>query len=251
MYNTDKSIWEAVEIKFKTYKKESEYSYALGASVSIELLKTSPEDCLGVICSPDYADNEKTIERLCGRGKIPVEQNQKLLNMLSPKENCYVAAAFAKRIRTLDKNSSHVVLDRPSDMGNLGAIMRSCAGFCVEDIAIIGEGADVFNPKAVRASMGAFFHVRAQRFETIRDYLDICRDNREIYTFMLKADHSLSDLSADKSKAHSLIFGNEASGLDYGTYAGIGKSVVIEHSGKIDSLALPVAVGIALFALGR
>jgi TrmH family RNA methyltransferase len=46
-----------------------------------------------------------------------------------------------------------------------------------------------------------------------------------------------------------LIFGNEASGLDYETYKNIGSSVVIAHSDKIDSLALPVAVGIALFAM--
>ncbi|MCL2157993.1 MAG: hypothetical protein FWH48_01150, partial [Oscillospiraceae bacterium] len=57
-----------MEVKFKTYKtykKESEYSYALGASVTIELLRQRPEDCLSVIFSPDYVDREGIIESLC------------------------------------------------------------------------------------------------------------------------------------------------------------------------------------------
>jgi TrmH family RNA methyltransferase len=238
-----------MEIKFATYKKEGEYSYALGASVAIELLKNRPEDCLSVIESPDYKNKEGIIENLCEAHNIPMEKNQKLLNMLSPKENCYVAAAFVKRSHVLDKSKPHVVLDRPSDMGNLGSCMRSCAGFCVLDLAVIGNGADAYNPKTVRASMGAFFHVRVQHFNSIRGYLDIYQDNREIYTFMLKADHSLRDLAVDKNRVCSLIFGNEASGLDYSTYKDIGKSVVIAHSDKIDSLALPSAVSIALFAM--
>ncbi|MCL2813726.1 MAG: TrmH family RNA methyltransferase [Oscillospiraceae bacterium] len=236
-------------MNFKTYKKEGEYSYALGASVAIELLRTNPKDCLGVILSPNYTDKEGIIEGLCEAHNIPIEQNQKLLGILSPKENCFVAAAFAKRRHVLDKNKTHVVLDQPSDMGNLGACMRSCAGFRVYDLAVIGAGADAYNPKAIRASMGAFFHVRVQYFESIRGYLDIYQNNREIYTFMLKADHVLQGLAADKNEVRSLIFGNEASGLDYGTYKDIGKSVVIAHSDKIDSLALPAAVSIALFSM--
>lgn len=237
------------KINYKTYKKESEYSYALGASVAIELLRARPEDCLSVIRSPGYTDKGGVIESLCEAHNIPIEQNQKLIGILSPKENCYVAAAFAKRRHVLDKNKPHVVLDQPSDMGNLGACMRSCAGFGVYDLAVIGAGTDACNPKAIRASMGAFFHMRFQYFKSIRGYLDIYQNNREIYTFMLKADHILQELAVNKAEIYSLIFGNEASGLDYVTYKDIGKSVVIAHTDKIDSLALPAAVSIALFSM--
>ena len=236
-------------VKFKTYKKESEYSYALGASVAVELLKNRPDDCLGVICSSECSDKEGIIESLCKKHKIPVEQNQKLINMLSQKENCHVIAAFKKQNYVLSKDKSHVVLDQPSDMGNLGAIMRSCAGFGIEELAIIGNGADANNPKTIRASMGAFFHMSFAYFKSIGSYLDMYQNNREIYTFMLKANHTIADLTQDKDNIRSVIFGNEASGLDYDTYKNIGKSVRIEHSDKIDSLALPIAVSIALFSL--
>ena len=242
-----------MEIKLKTYKKDFEYSYALGASPTVELLENRPHDCFKVIFSPSYIDKDGKIENLCKKHKISCEENQKIINILSPKENCYVIGAFKKQNQAINKNKSHVVLDNPSDMGNLGTIIRSCAGFGIENIAIIGSGADAYNPKVIRASMGAFFHVNTEYFATIQDYLDLHgkNNNREIYTFMLSADYNLSDLILKKNNIYSLIFGNEASGLDYNIYKNIGTSVVIKHTDKIDSLNLPIAVSIALFWLGK
>jgi len=234
-------------MKLRTYKKEFGYSYALGASLVIELLQNRPEDCIVVIFSPAYPDKGGRIAKLCEKYNIPIEENQKFIDMLSPKENCYALAAFSKRERQIGAGKSHVILDSPSDMGNLGAVIRSCAGFGINDVAIVGGGADVFNPKAIRASMGAFFHINAQYFDSITDYLGFFGGNRGIYTFMLGGDHNLADLPVNKNEIYSLVFGNEASGLDYDTYKNIGKSVVIGHSGKIDSLSLPTAAGIALF----
>ena len=233
-------------IQLRKYKEHSYgYSYALGASPTIELLQNRPEDCFRVIFSPLYNDKDNKITNLCIKNNINIEVNEKLINMLSPKENCYVIGAFYLIPYKIDKNKSHVVLDNPSDMGNLGAIMRSCAGFGIKDIAIIGNGADAYNPKTIRASMGAFFHVTIQRFPDIREYLNICGE-RELYAFMLNGEHNLSELQPETG-IYSLIFGNESSGLDLGVYKNIGKSVVIKHSSEIDSLNLPVAVSIALF----
>jgi TrmH family RNA methyltransferase len=234
-----------MQIKLKNYKKDFEYSYALGASPTVELLENRPEDCFRVIYSPDYSDKDNKIRGLCGKNNIVFEENQKIINILSPKENCYVIGAFYKHEYKIQKNKPHVVLDNPSDMGNLGTIMRSCAGFGVKNLAII-NGADAYNPKAVRASMGAFFHVNTEYFTSIHDYLKIHGNTREIYAFMLNAEYNLTDLTAN-GKIYSLIFGNEASGLDCGIYKDIAKGVVIKHSDGIDSLNLPVAAGIALF----
>jgi len=242
-----------MQTKLKTYKKDCGYTYALGASPTIELLQNRPEDCFQVVFSPSYDDKDGKIKKLCEKNNIPYEENQKTINILSPKENCYVIGALKKRnqaINKIDKNKSHVLLDNPSDMGNLGSVMRSCAGFGVRDIAVIGNGADAYNPKTIRASMGAFFHVNIEYFATVYDYLDLYGKNRDIYTFMLNADYNLTDLKQING-VYSLIFGNESSGLDYDIYKSIGKSVVIKHTDAIDSLNLPVAVSIALFWFAR
>jgi TrmH family RNA methyltransferase len=243
-----------MEIKLKNYKKNFIHSYALGASVTIELLENRPLDCFRVIYSPGYTDkNKNKLESLCGKNGIISEENQRLINILSPKENCYAIGAFHKREYKLEKNKPHVILDNPSDMGNLGAIMRSCAGFGVKNLAVVNGRADAYNPKTVRASMGAFFHMNIEYFTNIHDYLEVHGGRRELYAFMLEADYDLTDFSVDSigNKAYSLIFGNEASGLDYNIYKDIAKSVSIKHTNAIDSLNLPVAAGIALFWFGQ
>ena len=132
-------------------------------------------------------------------------------------------------------------------MGNLGNIMRSCAGFGIEDLAVIGNGADAYHPKTVRASMGAFFHLNIQYFGSFEDYTALYGKDREICTFMLNGETGLYGTNIKKDGIYSLIFGNESSGLDKGTYKNAGRSVGIRHNDKIDSLSLPIAVGIALF----
>lgn len=47
----------------------------------------------------------------------------------------------------------HVVLHNPSDVGNVGTILRSALGFGFRDVAIIRPGVDPFDPRVLRASM--------------------------------------------------------------------------------------------------
>ena len=238
------------QIKLRTYKKDLEYTYALGASVTIELLTNRPRDCFRVLFSPDFKDKTKVFA-LCEQYNIPTEENQRFINMLSPKENCYVIGVFHKRVYTLETEKPHVILDNPSDMGNIGTIMRSCAGFNMPNLAIINGGADAYNPKTIRASMGAFFHVNLEYFADIQEYLTVYGNSkgisRKLYAFMLNAEHNLSGVTLPSDSAYSLIFGNEASGLDREVYKDISMGLSIEHASAIDSLSLPVAASIALF----
>ena len=52
--------------------------------------------------------------------------------------------------------SNHIVLVNPSDMGNLGTIIRTAVGFGFTDIGIISPAVDAYNPKVIRGSMGSF-----------------------------------------------------------------------------------------------
>ena len=47
-------------------------------------------------------------------------------------------------------------------------------------------------------------------------------------------------------KPFSLVFGNEATGLD-DSFLSVGTSVIIAHSDRIDSLNLPIAASIAMY----
>src|SRR5256886_13820679 len=65
-----------------------------------------------------------------------------------------------------------VVFDRPASPGNLGTLIRSADAFGASGVIVTGHAADVYDPKAVRASTGSLFSVPAVRVPSHRHALD-------------------------------------------------------------------------------
>ncbi|SCG84058.1 RNA methyltransferase, TrmH family [Proteiniborus sp. DW1] len=235
-----------MDIQLKSYKKDFQYSYAIGVFPTLELLKYKKEEVLMVLLSSDGQENEgvKKIIDICNEHKIQVQINDKAINRISKKENSYAIGVFKKYEQRLEEQNNHVVLVNPSDMGNLGTIIRTILGFGIKNLAIIRPGVDIFDPKAIRASMGAVFRISFQYFEDFNNYQTTY--SNDIYTFMLNAKKSLPEVEVNTSRPFSLVFGNEGSGLG-DEFTDIGTSIIIPHSNEIDSLNLSIAVGIAAY----
>ena len=231
-------------MKIQKYKHDFDYSYALGATLSFELVKKAPELVQIVFISSDLelTDSIKEFLTLCSNKGIHVETNDKAFNILSPKGNCYIISMFSKR-HGIIKSGSHIVLVNPSDSGNMGTIIRTAVGFGLNQIAIIRPAVDIYDPKTVRASMGALFHANIQYFKNIEEYINLFPNNN-MYAFML--DAAVPIRKQKVSEPFSLIFGNEATGLPH-QYADFCMSTVIPHSKNIDSLNLPIAASIAIY----
>jgi TrmH family RNA methyltransferase len=129
-------------------------------------------------------------------------------------------------------------------MGNLGTIMRTMLGFGIKDLVIIKPGVDIFDHKVIRSSMGSIFALNIEYINEIETYVHDY-PSHELFPFMLQASTSLAQIQP-QSNLISLIFGNEATGLD-DKYLLLGKSIIIKHSSDIDSLNLTNAVAIALY----
>ncbi|HEX8598004.1 MAG TPA: TrmH family RNA methyltransferase [Chloroflexia bacterium] len=238
-----------MDVPLKPYKREFDHSYSLGVFPTLELVEAQPGRVLKVLVSSKGERNEgaRKLERLCGRAGIRVEINDRTVERLAQKENTFAVGVFRKYAVDLQPASNHVVLVSPGDMGNLGTIARTMLGFAVLDLAIVQPAADMFDPKVVRASMGAIFRLRCRYFDTFERYREIAGE-RALYPFMTGGD-----LLLDKARFDSpftLIFGNESSGLPT-EYREMGTPVTIRHTNAIDSLNLPMSVGIALYEATR
>ncbi|MCR5531414.1 MAG: TrmH family RNA methyltransferase [Lachnospiraceae bacterium] len=230
----------------KPYKKEFDYSYALGAFPTVELIKKRPEQVTEVLLHSTFTDRE-LITSLCREHNIPVLENDKTIARLSDKENVFVIGVFRKYEDTLAADQPHLMLVNPGNMGNAGTIFRTCLAFGIHDVAIITPGIDRFHPKAVRASMGALFSLRVQcfpDFETYRKQYGTAE--RKLYSFMLTGKKQLTAENCPKPELFTLIFGNEATGLPE-EYADFSESIIIPQSPEVDSLNLTIAVGIGAY----
>ena len=232
-------------MKINKYKHDLDYSYTLGTTLTYELLKNKPYLIKRVYISPKINKTDSVNEILFDfeKNNIPVEENLKAFNILSPKGNCFMIAEFKKEENELE-DKPHIVLVNPSDAGNLGTIFRTAAGFGIENIAIITPSVDYYDPKVIRSSMGAFFHLNVKYFDSIEDYIK-CFPQHKLYSFMLKASKPINKIEKSKEN-YSLIFGNEATGLP-DEYLNFSNSIIIPHSKNIDSLNLPIAVSIGLY----
>jgi len=225
-------------MKIKKYNHDSDYSYVIGTSPTVELLKAKPNIVRGVLIHSKFHDKQ-----LIENFKVPVVYDDKTFERLGVNDNSYVIGVFDKFVTELDYNKPHIMLVNPSDMGNLGNICRTVLGFGYTNLAVIKPAADIFNPKTVRASMGAIFKLNFEIFDAFEHYTERFR-NHNLFPFMLGGNLTINECPS--VKLHTLIFGNESSGLD-DSYSNIGTSVRIPQSEHVDSHNLCVAVGIGAY----
>ena len=241
-------------MKLARYKNSSPYSYALGATLTLELLNSHPELIQRVFLRPNnkYGEDLQQIINQLVAHHIEIVESTKAFNVLDAKDSCLLAAEFQKPAQKLTATASHVVLVNPSDAGNLGTIMRSAAAFGFQNLAIILPAVDAFSPKTIRASMGAAFHLNIEIFANIDAYLAKYGQNRTLYAFMLNPAAQTLEKAATSTANYSLIFGNEASGLpkDFTEKTGA-TPIFIPQSSNVDSLNLSVAASIALYHFSK
>lgn len=223
----------------------SDQSYAIGVFPTLELLTHRPDSILKVLISSKSAKNSGVdkITALCRQKSLPVETSDRLIYRISAKENSYAVGVFKKYPSRVSPDQNHLVLVGIRDMGNLGTICRTMLGFNFPNLAIIKPAADIFDPKTVRASMGAVFRINFQYFDSFRDYQQ--KFTRRLYPFMTTGPTPLPRVNFQPPFA--LIFGSEASGLD-DNFQSLGTGVSIPQTDQIDSFNLSVAVAIALYA---
>jgi len=132
------------------------------------------------------------------------------------------------------------------DPGNLGTILRTAAWFggfrC-----LLGPGSvDPYNPKAVRASMGAIFHAPIETGVTLESL-------RKRYPRIACLDMQGEAITSATFRDHDCyVFGNEARGLPAETAASLGASrFTVPGGGAIESLNLAAVVGICAYELRR
>lgn len=120
------------------YDKKQSTSFAIGMFATIELLRNKLDYVVGVYYSSKIKINDKVNELFdfCKQNKIPLLERTKFIESVAGKENVFIIGEFKKYSSTL-QNGNHLVLVNPSDMGNMGTIIRTCLGLNVNNIAIV------------------------------------------------------------------------------------------------------------------
>lgn len=233
-------------VKLKMYQKKYDFSYTHGIFPTLSLFEKKRDQIIQILLNPTGERNEgfQELKKMCEKYKVPYDYSTKAIYRVSPKENTYAIGVFRKYESNIKPGANHVVLVNPSSTGNMGTVIRAMLGFGFKDLVIIKPAVDIFDPKVLRASMGAIFDINFKHYLNFDHYLQDYGKGRNIYCFRLDASEEITKVKFEKPFA--LVFGNESSGL--GPYFDkVGKGVRIPHSKDIDSLNLAVSASIGMF----
>jgi 23S rRNA (uridine2479-2'-O)-methyltransferase len=145
------------------------------------------------------------------------------------------------------------VFDRPGSPGNIGTLLRSADAFGADGVIVTGHAADVYDPKAVRASTGSLFSVPAVRVSGHREVLDWAAGRCTVIGADESADADVD--SVDLTRPTLLVIGNETVGLSAAWRDACDVLVRIPMTGRADSAASSLnaatAAGILLYEASR
>lgn len=139
-----------------------------------------------------------------------------------------------------------IYLHEVQDPGNLGTILRTLAWFGGFRCLLSPGSVDPYNPKVVRASMGAIFHVP---LETEVSLSSLNHRYKSIACLDLQGEK----LTAKSFTRHDCyLFGNEARGVPGEALARLAATpYTIPGKGEIESLNLASAVNMCAYELAR
>lgn len=171
-----------------------------------------------------------------------------LLRAVSPLQNG-TGPVFTVRMRRdapTPRPRRAIVLENVQDPGNVGTVLRTADALGIDLVALCGACADPWQPKCVRATMGAIFRERVERCEPAG--LSALLDGLPLY------GAALSDAAADirtLPDACAVAIGNEGRGLTRELLSLCSGTVVIPMRPEAESLNAGVAAAIAMWEMVR
>ena len=178
-----------------------------------------------------------------------VEVPAELMAYISPMEAPQGALFLARQpeLRPPERLASgrYLALEGVQDPGNVGTILRTADAFEADGLFLLEGCADLYNPKTVRASMGAVFRRPVWRC-TLGELTDRLRNaGLPLYGAALRAD-TLDVRQADLRHAAVLV-GSEGRGLSQAALDACTATVKIPMSPRCESLNAAAAAAVLLW----
>ncbi|HVW31875.1 MAG TPA: RNA methyltransferase, partial [Acidimicrobiia bacterium] len=136
------------------------------------------------------------------------------------------------------------------DPGNGGTLIRSAESAGAQGVIFCRGSVDVTNPKTVRASAGALFHVPVVEGCDPQEVLGVLGD-LGLKRIAAVAHGGERPDRVDLAGPVALVFGNEAAGLPDDVVAAVDGAVTIPMPGRSESLNLGMAASILLYEARR
>lgn len=229
----------------KKYRTELGYFLVEGEHLILELEKAAQHNAALQNCELFVTESYQNFASRFKKNLVS-EKNMAQLSDTKTPQGIIAIAPLISASKASNNNERTIYLHEVQDPGNLGTILRSLAWFGNFRCLLSPGSVDPYNPKVVRSSMGAIFHVPME--------LDVPLESLSArFNSIATLDMNGKQLSDDSFKNFDCyLFGNEARGVpreDLQTMNA--QPFTIQGCGAIESLNLASAVNMCIYELMR
>lgn len=156
-----KKIKQIQSLKHQKYREKYRQFFIEGKRLVKSAIESETTTLLIIYTNVFYESNEMWLKSINNSYVKQVSSNvfQKVSNTKSPSGIAAVCKLPENKSPDM-KNNQWIYLDKISDPGNMGSLIRSAAWFGLDLIALSPGCVDPYNPKVLRSGMGAHFNVK-------------------------------------------------------------------------------------------
>jgi len=223
---------------------------ALNSSFPVEMV---------VYCKKNSGVSRKQalLEKAASRGVPVVEIDEALFAELADTNTPQGVLAVVKwrqyeldDLRSGSDPSLLVLVDAVADPGNLGTIVRSADAAGAGGVILLKGTVDIFNAKALRATMGSIFHIPVIQGRTVEEIMSFLK-RYGIKRVAGTPREGKPVFESDLTASCALIVGSEPRGPGEAILSGAVERVRIPMPGRAESLNVAVSAAILLYEAVR
>ncbi len=203
-----------------------------------------------VLHTKDLDQRERTaLGRLTALGAEALTVSDEVMAACSDTETPQGLLVVARQPRQIEPTETDwlLVVDGLADPGNLGTLLRTALAAGVGAVVLVKGSVDPYNPKVVRAAMGAHLRLPIQLLPP-----DELPDRLQGLSVMLaEADGGTPYTGVDWRQPMALVIGSEAHGPSDAVRKIVDGSTHIPIEAEADSLNAAVAAAVLLFEIRR
>ena len=142
-----------------------------------------------------------------------------------------------------------MVLDGVQDPGNVGTILRTADAFRADGLFLVNACADLYNPKTVRATMGAVFRCPVWSIDVESLKRLLCASDLPLYGAALR-DDTADARTVDYTRC-AIAIGSEGKGLSAEMLNACNQTILIPMNEHCESLNAAIAAAVLLWEASR
>ena len=230
----------------RSYRRQEQAFAAEGPKLLTEALRWGGE-LEAVICAPGVSLPELPAQ------VRTVEVADSLLASIadteSPQGVVFICGGIGLELPERLDGRRYLLLDGVQDPGNVGTIWRTADAFQADGLILCGGCADPWNPKTVRATMGAVFRLPAYECGLETAAKRLSETGVPLYAAALRAD--TVDVRSVSLERAAVIVGSEGRGVSQRALELCRQTVRIPMRDRCESLNAAAAAAVILWEMGR